>query len=109
MHHACAPVLRGIPVGMTSQAELRTVADLADRLQLVCDRDDEYPMRVLGEQLREELMRLPRELGDLELPSWSLLDPGTCDPRDLRSRTQCLIDAARRWAALQAEQPAADH
>lgn len=86
------------------------IVDLADRLQLVYDRRDEYPTRVLGAQLREELISAGLQLDDPELVTCSLDDPSECDPDSLRVHTQCLIDTARRWAAAQPQddQPLAD-
>lgn len=94
-----AGVTPGYCRAMTTPAELVAVADLAERLQLVYERDDEYPMRNLGEQLRAELLRLDESLDDPELARCSMLDPRSCDSGDLRARTLCLIEAARRWEA----------
>lgn len=96
----------GYTVAMTTRADLVAVVDLAERLQLVYDRNDEYPMRVLGEQLRAELVRLEGQLVEPDLRVGSLLDPSACDSDDLRSRTLTLIEEARRWERL--ERPVLD-
>lgn len=94
-------VAPGYRSAMTSRADVVAVTDLAERLQLVYERDDEYPMRNLGEQLRAVLLRLGHEVGDPAVTGCSLLDPRACDSGDLRTRTRCLIEAARRWEAAQ--------
>lgn len=84
---------------MTTRAELVAIIDLTERLQLVLDRDDEYPMRMLGEQLRDELLRLHDAFVEPGLGNGSFLDPAVCGSEDLRTRTRCLIDAAHGWTA----------
>lgn len=95
---------------MTTPAEMLAIVDLAERLQLVYDRNDVFPTRVLGAELREALLGAGLQLDDPELVTCSLDDPTACDPDELRVHTQCLIDTARRWAAARAQddQPLAD-